>query len=65
MHDAHDKKNTLETSRAIIKKLKAEGYVFKNFYEIFKRPVDIERIEKEKKEKEATEAKEKQDAPKV
>lgn len=65
MHDAHDKKSTPETSRRIIKKLKEEGYVFKNFYEIFKRPVDIERIEKEKKEKEATEAKEKQDAPKV
>lgn len=35
MHDAHDKQTTVNTLRQIIQKYKAEGYVFKNFYEIF------------------------------
>ena len=35
MHDIGDKHATPETARQIIKRLKAEGYVFKNFYEIF------------------------------
>ena len=35
MHDIGDKHATPETAREIIKRLKAEGYVFKNFYEIF------------------------------
>ena len=33
--DAEGKNATPETAREIIKRLKAEGYVFKNFYEIF------------------------------
>ena len=35
MHDIGDKHATPETARQIIRRLKAEGYVFKNFYEIF------------------------------
>lgn len=35
MHDAHDKQVTVNTLRQVIQKYKAEGYVFKNFYEIF------------------------------
>ena len=35
MHDAHDKQTTVNTLRQVIQKYKSEGYVFKNFYEIF------------------------------
>ena len=35
MHDAHDKQATVNTLRQVIQKYKSEGYVFKNFYEIF------------------------------
>lgn len=35
MHDAHDKQATVNTLREVIQHYKAEGYVFKNFYEIF------------------------------
>lgn len=35
MHDAHDKQTTVNTLREVIKHYKSEGYVFKNFYEIF------------------------------
>ena len=36
MHDAADKQLTVDTLRQVIQILKNEGYVFKNFYEIFK-----------------------------
>lgn len=35
MHDAYDKQATVNTLREVIQHYKAEGYVFKNFYEIF------------------------------
>ena len=35
MHDANDKKQTLEALPDIIKYFKDEGYTFKTFYEIF------------------------------
>ncbi len=37
MHDASDKRATPETVRLLIKHYKEEGYVFKNFYDIFKK----------------------------
>lgn len=37
MHDSRNKSVTIEATRYIIRTLKQEGYVFKNFYEIFKR----------------------------
>lgn len=36
MHDSNDKSQTVEALPDVIKILKDEGYVFKNFYEIFK-----------------------------
>lgn len=36
MHDSNDKVQTVEALPEIIKILKDEGYVFKNFYEVFK-----------------------------
>ena len=36
MHDAADKQLTVDTLKQVIQILKSEGYVFKNFYEIFK-----------------------------
>lgn len=36
LHDLGNKESTPETTKKIIQKLKKEGYVFKNFYEIFK-----------------------------
>ena len=36
MHDSNDKPQTVEALPEIIKILKDEGYIFKNFYEIFK-----------------------------
>ena len=36
MHDAADKQLTVDTLRQIIQNYKNQGYVFKNFYEIFK-----------------------------
>ena len=35
MHDAYDKQATVNTLREVVQHYKAEGYVFKNFYEIF------------------------------
>ena len=35
MHDAHDKQTTVNTLREVIQHYKNEGYIFKNFYEIF------------------------------
>lgn len=36
MHDANDKQQTVEALPTVIQYLKDEGYVFKNFYDIFK-----------------------------
>ena len=36
MHDANDKQYTVDGLREIIQYFKNDGYVFKNFYEIFK-----------------------------
>ncbi len=35
MHDAGDKQVTVETLPEIIKYFRNQGYVFKNFYEVF------------------------------
>jgi len=37
MHDANDKGVTVEVIRELIPQLKNEGYVFKNFYDIFRK----------------------------
>ena len=42
MHDNEGKEVTVETLKYIIKTLKDEGYIFKTFYEIYKRDVDKE-----------------------
>ena len=36
MHDANDKTQTVEALPEIIQYFKNEGYIFKNFYEVFK-----------------------------
>ena len=36
MHDANDKQQTVDALPEIIQYFKDEGYIFKNFYEIFK-----------------------------
>jgi peptidoglycan/xylan/chitin deacetylase (PgdA/CDA1 family) len=36
MHDAADKKQTVETLPELIQYLKDEGYEFKTFYDIYK-----------------------------
>ena len=42
MHDNEGKEVTVEALKYIIKTLKDEGYVFKTFYEIYKRDIDKE-----------------------
>lgn len=49
-HDSYGKKHTVEVAKYIITTLRNEGYTFRNFYDFYKRPIDLESENKQKEE---------------